>query len=496
MLTRSFIPPESYPLGQVMKGSSSCLNNMTINASGFDGIENVHIIKLVSLLGGIYAKVFTPAISVLICKRGNAKKDKLELAQHLGIPVVSEDWLWAAMKEPSVLNTVPYLLQPIRSLADTNNTVTERHLASKGSKQIGATSLKQEPAFGVVTREATAAQKPVKPDTRPEVLGSSTASPNAQQESCSAVHEDGTKQPVKLECRDQEEDSQTQEGSCFQEKHVLRELSPTSARRNYQTSNNHKPQIKSLDGALSIESLKKESTKAETSTENGAKATDIAAINGAIRDILNERSRTKAAEARVTGETKRKGKLVGRALSNLSNSSSTSHVRQSRASSIDSMNTDGIGSEIISKSAEDQNGEAKAAAQKSSFSFTGRAKAPLAGLKITSHGLEERDLANTSGFDPRQETAPPMTQLGYEDPEESILLRKKLAAARKKGRKKDEGESEDQDQDDSTSDMKKVKTTSLKIRDDDILAVAEARWGAGKRTRHKRSPPGQRIQGF
>ena len=488
MIAKSFIAPRSYPLGQIIREPRTPLKGSTVNVSGFDGLENVHIIKIVTFLGGTYSQTFTAAVSVLVCRATFANKDKLNLAHHHGIPVVGEEWLWSTMKGQSKANIKDYLLQPWVANVPNHQIVAEKKSNAKNHVQVGTTSL-------VMPGKQLAGQRagPVDPsDTTEEAAGHSKKTSTTV-----PVHQevaDGDAGPDIEESYGQTtvpRRGEAPRGALIQGNRPLREVSPTSIRRNGKAAERSEAPIPSFDGASSIEQQSKEN--APGAAEKRTKPTDIEAINGALRDILNERSKKKAAGSKGADEPKRKNKLIGRALSNLSNASSTSNVRHSRASSIDSINTDGRGSELPAiQSGENQSGESMSAPERPSFSFTGRANTALAGFASAAFGMDDLDLARSGGFQAEQEAAPRMTQLGYEDPEEAVLLREKLAASRK-NRSKKNGSEKDDDQTDSSKPAMKHKPAERKIRDDDILAGADAGWGAGRRTRHKqRSPPGMK----
>jgi hypothetical protein len=280
-----------------------------------------------------------------------------------------------------------------------------------------------------------------------------------------------------------------------QAKRPLHELPPTAVRRNSKGVEHPERPHRTVDGASSAEEHES-GENASMVAKHDPRPVDIAAINGAIRDMLDSRPKKKAGNNGGAGEAKKKGRLVGRALSNLSNASSTSNVRRSREGSINSINTDGVGSELpATQSADNQSDGTASAAGKNRFSFTGRAKTTLTGLSSAALGMDDPDLARQDRFVAEQEAAPRMTQLGYEDPEEAVLLRQKLAASRGKRSKTDGAEEEGENQPADLKLATKQKPTDRKIRDDDIMAGAGSNWGAGRRTRHKqRSPP--HIQEF
>ncbi len=484
MIAKSFIAPRSYPLGQVIRQPRTSLKGFTVNVSGFDGLENVHIIKIVKLLGGTYSKAFTSAVSVLVCRATFANKDKLNLAHHFRIPVVSEEWLLSTMKGQSRADIKDYLLQAWQDPLSRDQMVAGKEAPMKNLVQPGNIALQAKPGNQPARRQAAtvetlnnkemAGERPKKTSTTVLVhqeVANGDAEPEIQ-ESSGRSNASGR--------------GGTLEESVIPGERPLRELSPTSARRNGRAAEGIQVPIHSLDGASSMEQQSK-----ENAADIRTKPTDIEAINGALRDILNERTKKKTAGSKGTGEPRKKNTLIGRALSNLSNASSTSNVRHSRASSIDSINTDGRGSELPAiLSGEFQSGEPTSAPEKASFSFTGRAKTALAGFASAAFGMDDLDSARSGGYQAEQEAAPRMTQLGYEDPEEAVLLREKLAASRK-NRSKRTGSENDEDQTEKSKHAAKQKPVVRKLRDDDILAGADVGWGAGRRTRHKqRSPQG------
>ncbi|OQU94298.1 twin BRCT domain-containing protein isoform 4 [Cladophialophora immunda] len=498
MLAKAFIDPGSYPLGQILTGPLACLKDLTINATGFDGLEAVHISKIATLLGGNYSQMFTEGVSILVCKAGNAKKDKLDLAQHLGIPVVNEEWLWTSIKNQTRASVESYLLRQARPRIANSERPADKRSVLKDYVEVSTIPLPRNAG----DHRANHPSKPVGNGTHdgvaPEIpVEKSHPDPNVQQEPAEEIHGQAKEGPFASSSasgasgRSENKERSYDNGNC-----PLRVLSPNG--RNTRLVNN-RPLIQTLDSTLPMDdSTSKENAPAPIKTgaraEVQSKTTDIEAINGAIRDILNEHSRKKSAGTNQTDPLKKKNRLFGRALSNLSNSSTASNVRCSRASSVDSINTDGIGSEIVTmQSVETQSGESTSTAEKGTFNFTGRAKRALAALKSAPLEMDDPDMPRNVGFPTEQDAAPPMTQLGYEDPEEAILLREKLAASRKKGSGKDRANEEDEE----APPARRLKSANRKIRDDDLLASVNAGWGAGKRTRHKqRSPPGQGIKDF
>lgn len=490
MLHKTLVPPDLYPLGLVLSGSLIGALDLTINATGFDALETLHISKIVTLLGGKYAQVFTSTVSLLVCSTGDTNKQKLELAEHSSIPAVSEDWLWATLRQGRRAKIEDYLIKRTRPPND--QATIDRRTISKDYVEVSTIPIRrdlnesdtrqisQETNKGEYRKKGGESKKHADPSTR---VHQDTMDVEGNRDSLSSTHASGGS-----------DDSNTQAGSDVPSEHVLKELSSNSSGRRVPPAGGKDTSLRSLDGASSVRDAAPEANgqneeqgQNRTQQADGPRPSNVAAINGAIREMLDQSSRQKSANNGTGSERVRKSRLVGRALSNLSNSSLTSNMRPSRASSVDSINTDGIGSEIVTTMQSDaQGGETLNMGEKMAFNFTGRAKTTLAGFQAGG-AFEANDLdLGKSGFETEPE-APQMTQLGYEDPEEAILLREKLAESRRK--RITDGQAAEESKPAARAKLER------KIQDDDIFAGAG--WGTGRRTRQKqRDPAGQGIQEF
>lgn len=485
MLEKSFIPPQSYPLGLFLKGPcSNGFFKLTVNATGFDALETLHISKIVALLGGKYVQIFTPAVSVLVCKGGKTNKPKLDLAQHSGIPCVSEEWLWSTIKHGRKAPVESYLIQQSTAKADGP---AGKKPAPKEYVEVGTMPLRPE----YRNQQSRGSNKAMRhlAEPRHETKGA-TNGPKAGIEVHEESQDDGAAPDENQSFNPNSaggsaEDDDTRAGSYLPLQDNSLSNSPGRSGRTLHTK---KASIQSLDGNCSMPDSKSAANTQGAAPEPGEgedlpKMTDIRSINGAIREILEHQTKKKPKAGDVkdlSNEPGRKGRLVGRALSNLSNSSATSNTkRMSRASSVDSVNTDGIGSEVTKTHTANSTGEATSPLERASFTFTGRAQTALTGIQAHAMGVDDLDLSRGSH---QAEEVPPMTQLGYEDPEEAVLLRQKLAESRRKRSK--EGDSEDEPKPPAARPR-----MERKLRDD--VLVTSAGWGAGRRTRHKqRSPQG------
>lgn len=68
---------------------------MTIASSAFTGIDLLHFMKAVPLIGAVYDEEMTQKSSVLVTKSLNAlRKDKYDFAQEWNVPIVTAEWFW------------------------------------------------------------------------------------------------------------------------------------------------------------------------------------------------------------------------------------------------------------------------------------------------------------------------------------------------------------------------------------------------------------------
>lgn len=486
MLDKTFIPPTRYQLGYIPWPSSTVLSSTTVNVSGFSGLETLHVSKIVATLGGSYVETFAPGVSVLVIRSGSHNKQKLGSAHEWGIPVVSEDWLWSTIKNGQKAGFKDYLVQS----AGTKKSQEEekRDLRARGEfVEVSTVPLRPE--------EKERRERP-RSKSRHTSMGSIKATRNGSKSRDVSVeiHQD----PREVKSATQEEldsmsdkpkndldQNETQGASFVQEDLPLQELSSNSSGNKSGVVEDVRTALSAVDGESGIK--KSRADENSRTTKQDEKAGSIQALNGAIRDILDQGIRRKPAAAGGERPVK-KSRLFGRALSNLSNASVSSNPRQSRASSIDSMNTDGMGSEIVPMPSErPPSGVTGSSTERETFAFTGRAKTTMtAGVTPLSLGMDDLDhpLDNQARRMEDEET-PRMTQLCYEDPEEAVILREKLAASRRKKSKLG------QDEHDPQPAITRAKPENRKIRDDDLLSCAG--WGAGRRTRHKQKSPPDRV---
>jgi DNA replication regulator DPB11 len=71
---------------------------LKICSTGFPGIELLHLAKVVKLMGGIYDEDLTSKTSIMICNAKDSRKEKLRHAYEWSIPAVSAEWLWDSIR--------------------------------------------------------------------------------------------------------------------------------------------------------------------------------------------------------------------------------------------------------------------------------------------------------------------------------------------------------------------------------------------------------------
>ncbi|KAF2851523.1 hypothetical protein T440DRAFT_448770 [Plenodomus tracheiphilus IPT5] len=80
----------SRPFGKLSVGGFS---GLTINSTGFAGIELLHVTKVVALLGATYDEHLSAKTSVIVCNSSGSNLQKLKFAAEKRIPAVTSAWL-------------------------------------------------------------------------------------------------------------------------------------------------------------------------------------------------------------------------------------------------------------------------------------------------------------------------------------------------------------------------------------------------------------------
>jgi DNA replication regulator DPB11 len=475
---KQYVPSSSYPLGKLLLplGNLSPNGNsqkFSVNSSGFPGIQRNHVAKAIHAIGATYEEVLKPGVSVLICFSADSSMDKIRHAKEWKVPVVTPGWLWATFEKGALAPFHEYTLDPTRSFEHQEPTKKQvrMHVQTsssddrlKGQGPTGFTAeVPTQPLPKKTPHENLAAKERPGSDFLPaqglmnhyeerasELKGRARVV-HARAEHCA---ESGCEMPL-----------QETTGNSPPK---ARSLSPKKRKSLFQT----------LDGADSQPGQDLSGGKAVLlpNQQTRKNSQDSSLLNDAIQDLLNQTARTKSLTSSTLAAQTNKQPL-SRALSNISNASMGSRAGASRAGSVSSVNTDGLGSEIATEPTEP--GRA-ASLGRGRVGFTGRAKAR--DKTQTIQRLASIEASDTELYrEMEEEVAPQLTQLGYEDPEEAIALRAKLAEKRRKRSRAGQEEP-------GTEETRVKARSPPRIRDDDIML--DGKWAGGRRTRHKdRTPP-------
>ena len=90
--------------------------DLKVHSTGFQGIELSHMCRAVKLMGASYSQDFNSGASLLLCNATNKGTQKLSHAQLWSIPAVQADWLWDCIKHGKLMPYDPHLIQPISPL--------------------------------------------------------------------------------------------------------------------------------------------------------------------------------------------------------------------------------------------------------------------------------------------------------------------------------------------------------------------------------------------
>ncbi|KAI4144329.1 MAG: hypothetical protein L6R39_004226, partial [Caloplaca ligustica] len=333
--------------------------------------------KAVKLMGATYEEDFSPKASVLVCNKVVLGHEKLRHAQHWHVPAVTADWLWDCIRCGEMKSFEPYLAQPYSA---------ERPPGEKES---------QKQPLGRTGSNAKFGQRPI---------GEQAQGNDSLNKRMGGLDGRGL-DPTKGTTTMQNEPDNTNANDL---NHLGQPTTHASLPLQKITPNSSPPKP-------SI------SSKPTTTTDTDPPAPlkhpcQDPALSSAISSLLthhqNARSLASSKPTIATTQNpppprlRRKRQLLGRAPSNASN--------LSRASSVDTVNTDGVGtpveltrsaSMISNKTNSIKNNAtttlAAAAADDDNSTFD-----PLATYR------DEDDAALMESHDHLQ-----MTQLGYEDPD-------------------------------------------------------------------------------
>lgn len=368
----------------------------------------------------------------MICNTANPNKEKLRHANQWNIPAVLADWLWISVQTGDKKHFGPYLISPLQPAIH------------KGEKVSRVTN-----------------HSPDVPKEPEQDLGNS----NTQQR--------------------QETQSKDEDNS------LIDDALPNSI--DLAPGFCASPIKENISAPLTLPPPAADNNEEKPSTSSNS-------LDQAISDLLKKnRSRSKPIGATEKGPSnagpQRRRKLFGRANSNASmlGTKEPTKFGLSRASSIDTLNEDGYGSVVDGLTSPSVRGPSKAP---SLASFP----APAALLTEKSDHTEAQQLLErrlnllrnqstnefaAEEFEFGDEATPPMTQLGYEDPD-AIAMREKIAGSVRNIKVAEKSDVEENNRDKKKSGVNLVVEP---LQDNEKLAG----WGGGRRTRSKRASAGKEL---
>lgn len=432
---KALVPPDSYtpsiPFPKVPilgKNSNSANANpilretgfpgMRISSTGFGGIELLHLSKIAHLMGASYEEVFESKASVLICcDPHNASVDKLRHAKEWEVPAVSADWLWASLQTGERQSFEAYTIQKITAQSKVSNESTNVVLGN-GKRTHQQISEVQD---GFDTSESSVNQeKPTKP------------------------HQVKSDRPRAMPIID---DGFANEGHSNTPKpSIPNSRSPSPAR-----SRGKQP---------TEESASKPPDSESSNTPAGPSALDNA-LKGLLQQAQAAKSRQQTESSNPKEESsyphRRKRKpLLGRAPSHSSSRVLENTGAPSRASSIDTLNDDGLGQALESADLTRENSLSRSDSRNEkslSSMFSGK-----------KFDFLSEQLSGQVDNEDEENQAPQLTQLDYEDPDAAAMRAEFLRDAGKLGKGK-------------------IQKADPALSLGEVRELEDVGWGSGRRTR-------------
>ncbi|KAL8803661.1 MAG: hypothetical protein Q9182_003076 [Xanthomendoza sp. 2 TL-2023] len=356
--------------------------HLTICSTGFEGVDLLHMSRAAKLMGATYDEEFTSKASVLVCQ-AVPNHEKLRHAQHWNVPAVTADWLWDCIKSGRLKSFQSYLTQPYQArpvpedltqALDQVETDREKGLDGIGSNGLAYDALASgEVKLGKTNVDACSRiEETTSHDSLAAVKTNTSKSPPAADHSSPSLPRPVHKSPS-----------------------PLHEIAP-----------NETPPKSSTSPSKPIELSKPLPSESTLSSAINS----LLAHQQNVRSSATSLSNPNSIQPPVRSNVRRKRQLLGRAPSNASN--------LSRASSVDTVNTDGVGTPVDPTHPLSNN--LKPAFARSSNPISNADDPVLNHLFHYDHEPQaEREPLGTD------EQEMQMTQLGYQDPD-ALAWREKV----------------------------------------------------------------------
>ncbi|KAJ5587505.1 uncharacterized protein N7459_003270 [Penicillium hispanicum] len=421
---RALVPPESHVASTPFpKFPITGFSGMRICSTGFGGIDLLHVSKLVNLMGASYDEVLTAKASVLICNDPqSASLEKLRHTREWKVPAVSADWLWISIQTGQKKPFEPYIVR--RRTSQPNGNVENPGAAFADDDQPHQQSDQRQGGKSTSSIEAITKEKFVK----------------------SALGKRERTQTIPII------------GDGFSHEEDAHPPKPTV------------PESRSASPARMIEKPTTGEPASRPSTSgHAASPAPPSALDTALKDLLQQaqaaKSRqqsdnTKSNEDPGYPQRRKRKPLLGRAPSHASTKALDTAKAPSRASSIDTLNDDGLGIAIESANQTRDNSLSRSNSRndQSLASMLSGGKFDFLADKLPPHAENDEDEENHE---------PQMTQLDYEDADAAAMRAEFLRDAGKL--------------------TEKTKQADPGLLLGEVREMEDIGWGSGRRTR--KHPP-------
>lgn len=375
------------------------------------------MLVLICPLGGNYSEYFERTSSVLVCNTVTPGHEKLRHAQLWSVPAVKASWLWDSIRKGELMPFGLYLVQALTDpdmfsevTKDSKRTATSPGPKQQGGKQALADATRRpvKKAFSPEGPHKNVTQITLHSAKHKEINVSSISKPptSASQENPSYRDEAHTP-AVYLD----ENASLSLDHNLGSDSSNTLNATSTSAPLREITPNSSPP--------------KPAPSPMKSFSPSPTPISQDSSLGPAISSLLahHQRSNTNPPPPSNISDQprphRRRRQLLGRAPSNLSSHSYGNGIKLSRASSVDTMNTDGLGTPLEpSNSTKNTNKSDR----------NGRPCGNLDPMLYSARYEEDPD---------RVEEPLQMTQLGYEDP--NVAAWRERVAVKMNGSKVKEG---------------------------------------------------------
>lgn len=325
---------------------------LAVCSTGFQGIDLVHMSKTVKLMSATYDEFFTPKASVLLCNAVIPGHEKLVHAQVWGVPAVKAEWLWDCVGRGELIPFDPYLVQPLR---DPNQVF--KNAESHIPQDKPAKSRKGEKSLEKAVMRSKGQNKKSLPPAEEDGkrLANDTPSSSEQVQVIDPNPWSTTTTGPSLANKKQSPDANTIIDTTLSNNSNLDSESSHTLRPTSGPLHEISPNTSQSKRCTSPEKVPEPSASAAQTMPSPQKpdSTSSSSLGPAISSLLAHHQRASTNQKPPASASsseqpphpyRRRRQLLGRAPSNLSSHS----INLSRASSVDTMNTDGLGTPLES----------------------------------------------------------------------------------------------------------------------------------------------------